>query len=223
MKFCWNSRNPMPFVYRLGNFIAWLALRSMYRIRVYGQDHFYNKAAIIAANHVSFLDPPILGICSPEEVHYLARQSLFKVPVFGKIISKINAHPLKGDVGDVGVIKTICHLLEQGKKIILFPEGSRSYDNKFAPVKPGMSLLVSRTNTAVIPAYVFGTFEAWPRKNVFPRPWKTIGCVFGTPILWETFSHLGKKEAQLAFAQSVTEAIEGLRKWYERGAKGSPP
>lgn len=223
MKTPWASRRKIPFVYRAINFFAWLFLRIFYRLKVYGQEHFFEGAAIIAANHVSFLDPPILGVSWPEEVHFLAKQSLFTIPILGWVIAKVNTHPLKGDGGDLAVVKAICQLLNEGKKVILFPEGKRSYDNTLSPIKPGISLLLSKTHAAVIPSYVFGTFEAWPRIRVFPKLWKKVGCVFGSPLFWKDFMHLDKREAQIVFADRLTKAIEGLKDWYEKGAKGSPP
>jgi 1-acyl-sn-glycerol-3-phosphate acyltransferase len=223
MKTPWASRRSMPVMYRVVNFFVWLVLRVFYRLRVYGQEHFFEGAAIIAANHISFLDPPILGVSWPEEVHFLAKQSLFKIPVFGWIITKINTHPLKGDGGDLAVVKAICQLLNEGKKVVLFPEGKRSYDNQLSPIKPGISLLLSKTHAAIIPTYIFGTFEAWPRTQWLPKPWKKIGCVFGTPFSWKDFMYLEKKEAQNALAERLTKAIEGLKEWYEQGATGSPP
>jgi 1-acyl-sn-glycerol-3-phosphate acyltransferase len=219
----WLNKGKTPFLYRLINCLAWCFLKLFYRIRIYGQEHFCKGAAIVAANHVSFLDPPILGIACPEEVHFLARQSLFKIPILSWLMRKANTHPLKGDGGDTAVFKMVCSMLNQGKKVVLFPEGKRSYDNVLSPIKPGISLFISKTHAAVIPAYIFGTFEAWPRVQLFPKLWKTLGCVFGSPISWGQFKHLDKKEAQEVFAQTLTEAISKLRRWYEHGAHGMPP
>lgn len=223
MKPPWATDIKMPFVYRLMNFLLWLFLRVLYRFRVYGQEQQYKGAAIIAANHVSYLDPPILGVAWPEEVHYLAKDSLFNIPVLGSLITKLNTHPLKGDVGDVAVFKLIVKLLREGKKVILFPEGQRSFDDIMTPIKPGISLLAFKTDAAIIPAYIFGTFEAWPRKRKFPKFFKEIGCVFGSPLIWKNVEHLDRKEAQIVFAAQIKAAIEELKKWYEAGAHGTPP
>lgn len=120
MRYCFRAKTKVDLFYRIMNFISWVLFKLFYRVKIYGQDHFAKGAAIIAANHASFLDPPLLGLASPEEVHYLAKQSLFRIPVFGFIIKKINSHPLKGDVGDVAVFKTILTLLQEGKKLFYF-------------------------------------------------------------------------------------------------------
>ncbi|MCH9630539.1 MAG: 1-acyl-sn-glycerol-3-phosphate acyltransferase [Chlamydiia bacterium] len=213
----------MSCIYRFVLWFSWCFLRLFFRFRVYGQEHYYDGAGIIAANHASYLDPVVLSSAWPEEVHFLAKEPLFKIFGLGWFIRKLNSHPLKGTANDLGVIKQICGLLKTGKKVILFPEGQRSYDDKLLPIKPGVALLVSKSNSAIIPAYIFGTFEAWSRNRSFPSFGKKVGCVFGTPIKWAAFSHLDKREAQEALAKTLTDAIHALKTWYESGAKGSPP
>lgn len=223
MKTCWGSSKKMPAVYRVCNFLAWLVLRVLFRIKVYGQEHYYKGSGIIAANHASYLDPPLLGVSWPEDVHYLAREPLFKNKFFGGLIRQLNAHPLKGHAGDVGVFKTVLQLLNEGKKVILFPEGKRSYDNKLSPIRPGIGLLVTKSGSSIIPAYVFGTFHAWPRTKKIPIFWKKIGCVFGTPIKADDYKNIDRKQAQTDIAEKLQESLAGLKAWYESGAKGSPP
>jgi 1-acyl-sn-glycerol-3-phosphate acyltransferase len=213
----------MSLLYRVTLFLAWLFFKVCYRNRVYGAERFPEGGAILASNHVSFLDPPLISISSPVEVHFLARESLFKNPLFGAYIRSLNAHPVSGDVGDISVFKTITQLLSEGKKVILFPEGARSFDNELGEIKPGISLLVSRSNSAIVPAYLQGTFTAWGRKRKFPKLWGKTACIFGTPIAWKDFAHLDKKEAQKALAERLRQEILALRAWYEAGAQGNPP
>ncbi|MBI3236946.1 MAG: 1-acyl-sn-glycerol-3-phosphate acyltransferase [Chlamydiales bacterium] len=120
MRPAWSQNKPLSILYRVILFLTWCFFKIFYRHRVYGMEHFYEEAAILAANHVSFYDPPILAISWPQEVHFLAREGLFKNPLFGGLIRKLNAHPVSGDAGDVAVFKTVCQLLNEGKKIILF-------------------------------------------------------------------------------------------------------
>ena len=223
MKPAWARKLPMSWLYRIILFIAWCFFKIVYRHKVYGQEKLYTEAAIIAGNHASYLDPPILAISWPEEVHFLAREGLFKNPLFGGLIRKLNSHPVSGDASDIGVFKLICNLLAQGKKIILFPEGKRGDTDELDVLKPGIAMLVARSKSAVIPAYIHGTYKIWPHFHKFPKCWGHTACVFGSPILWSQFAHLDKKEAQKALTDTLTESINGLRKWYESGAKGTPP
>jgi 1-acyl-sn-glycerol-3-phosphate acyltransferase len=213
----------MAFLYRVTLFFAWLFFKLFYRHRVYGLEHVYEGGAILAANHTSFLDPPILAISWPEEVHFLARETLFKTPVFGAYIRALNAHPVSGDAGDVAVFRSITTLLKEGKKIILFPEGTRAEEDRLGLIKPGIGLLITKTGAAIIPAYIFGAHTIWSRKRKFPKLWGKTACVFGSPIPYSSVAHLEKRAAQQALADRLSAAIEDLRAWYKNGAQGSPP
>jgi 1-acyl-sn-glycerol-3-phosphate acyltransferase len=219
----WTHWTKMKLMYRITLFIAWFVGKLFYRLKIYGLEHYYPRGAILAANHTSFLDPPIVSACWPEEVHFLARESLFHNKLFGSYIRCLNTHPVTGEAGDIGVMRTICALLMEGKKIVLFPEGTRSQDGELQPLKPGVAMLVARSQSAVVPVYVDGAFEVWGRKRKLPRPFGKITCVFGSPITWESVAHLDKKEAQALIVERLSAAIAGLKKWLEDGAHGIPP
>lgn len=224
MKPAWARRSHgMHFLYRFVLFLAWSFCRLFYRHRAYGHEHFFEGGALIASNHTSFLDPILLSISWPEEVHFLARESLFKAGGFGAFIRALNAHPVSGGASDVAVFRAISTLLKEGKKVILFPEGTRSKENKLGPIKPGISMLISRSNAAILPTYIHGSYEVWNRKMKLPKLWGKTACIFGTPIYYSDFAHLDKREAQEAIAAKLSLSIDQLRAWYEGGAKGIPP
>jgi len=211
------------WIYGFSYWVARIFFKACFRLKIYGLEHFRPGAGIVASNHASLYDPPVLSVSCPEEVHFLARETLFKNRFFGGLIRNLNTHPVSGDAGDIGVMKTIISLLEQGKKVVLFPEGTRSKDGELKPLKAGISMLVSRTKTAIIPVYIDGAYQAWNRSQKFPRLFGKVSCVFGTPITWESFSHLDRKEAQKQIAEKLTDSILGLKQWLKDGAKGVPP
>ncbi|MDR3623787.1 MAG: lysophospholipid acyltransferase family protein [Chlamydiales bacterium] len=194
-----------------------------FRYRVYGIQNPYKRGAIIAPNHTSFFDPPIVSAAWPQEVHFLASDYLFRIPLFGALIKSLNSHSVARGNADLGAIKTVCELLGNGNKVIIFPEGRRSSDGKIAAIKPGIGLIVAKAKCAVIPTYVYGMYEAWSRNSKFPRLWGKAAVVFGTPILYEEFAQLDKKNAQQAVVARVEVALHALEKWYLDGAKGAPP
>ncbi len=218
----WLHSKQMGLLYRFILFLAWGAFRLFYRHKVYGIEHFIRGSAIIAPNHTSYLDPEIASISWPEEVHFLARESLFKPFLFGPFIRALNAHPVSGDATDIGVFKTIIEILKEGKQLILFPEGERT-DGELQEIKPGIGMLAIRSKAAIIPTYIHGAYEIWGRHRKFPKLFGHTACVFGTPIHWEAFINLDKKEAQAKIAEEVTKSILALKAWYEAGAKGIPP
>ncbi|MDN3507607.1 MAG: lysophospholipid acyltransferase family protein [Simkaniaceae bacterium] len=203
--------------------LARILLRLFYGLKIYGVKHFVDGGAIIASNHVSFLDPPIVAASAPCSVHFLARDTLFRNPVFGGAIRVLNAHPISGKAGDVALFRIMTALLKEGKKVILFPEGTRSFDGELQEVRPGIGMLVAKSEAAIIPTYIAGAYKAWSRNRTIPRIFCRISCVFGSPIFWSDFDHLDRKEAKRAIVAKYDAAMHELKAWYESGAKGSPP
>lgn len=219
----WMKFTKISFLYRFVLLVIWLISKILYRHRVYGVEHVCKGPAIIASNHVSFLDPPIIAISSPEEVFFLARKTLFKKNGFGLLIRALNALPVSGQASDHRVFKQILQILKEGKKLILFPEGERSFDNVFLPIKPGIALLISRSNVPVIPVYLHGVHEAWARGKSFPRLWGKTVCIFGSPLEFDFSAEGDKSRSQEIIADTILNSWKNLKKWYEEGAKGSPP
>jgi len=194
-----------------------------YRYKVYGIQHPYRGGAIIAPNHASFLDPPLIAAAWSEETHYLARSTLFKRSWANFILRKLNAHPVNGSAQDLSSFKIICQLLNEDKKVVIFPEGVRSSDGQLQPIKTGVAMLALRTKRPIIPTYIHGTFEAWPRSNKWPHISGRVSCVFGKPIFVDSYSNLDKKQAQELLTQELSQSIKRLQIWFEQGAIGDPP
>ena len=168
--------------YKIVLFSVYWFFALLYRHKIYGLKNVCPGAAILAANHVSFYDPPLLAVSTPCEVHFLARKSLFDIPLFGRLIRKLNAHPVSGKAQDVMIFKSIIRLMKEGKKVIIFPEGKRSADGSLQPIKPGIALLLSKTDAALIPVYLHGTFSVWPKGKSLPKLFGKTACAFGKPM-----------------------------------------
>lgn len=205
------------WVYSLARFF----FKSCFGLRVYGLEHFRPGAAVIAANHTSFYDPPVLSISCPEEVHFLAKGSLFKIPLFGRFIRMLNAHPVVRGASDAQTFRQMLALLSEQKKLILFPEGQRSADGQILPLERGLAFLVQKAQCRVIPAYIQGSYEAWPLRQKWPKIWGKMAVVFGSPIEWEERSD--KKVAQERITAQTELSIRALKAWLEAGAIGLPP
>ncbi len=215
-----NSHN---FLYKLILFFVFWFFKLVYRNKIYGADHFYSGPAILAANHTSFYDPPLLAVSTPYEVHFLARKTLFTPFLFGGLIRRLNAHPVSGRAQDVTVFKTVVRLMKEGKKMIIFPEGTRSRNGHLQAIKPGVALLVARTGAAVIPVYLHGTFAIWPEHQKFPKLWGKTACVFGSPLHFSIDSSQDVRLQQAEISERIRSSIAELKDWYDRGAEGVPP
>jgi 1-acyl-sn-glycerol-3-phosphate acyltransferase len=139
---------------------------------------------ILAANHASVLDPPLVGAGLKREIHYLARESLFRSRLGGAILRGVNCVPVDRDGGGAAGLKAIFDRLLDGGGIILFPEGTRTRDGRLQPARSGIGLTVIKSTAPVVPARVFGTFEAYGRDVKFPRP-HSVAVKYGQPMMFE--------------------------------------
>jgi 1-acyl-sn-glycerol-3-phosphate acyltransferase len=136
---------------------------------------------IIASNHASFCDPPIVGTACPRDISYLARESLFRFPVIGYVMRQMNALPVDRDGGGGAGLKSILNRLQAGGGIILFPEGTRTHDGQLQPARSGIGLTVIKSSVPVVPVRIFGSYEAMNRRMILPRPRKIV-VKFGRPL-----------------------------------------
>ena len=166
--------------------------------------------AILASNHQSFLDPPLVGITCERELTTLARSSLFKWPVFGKLMPKVNVIPIERDGGDIAAMKILIRALKQGGATLVFPEGTRTHDGNLQPAKSGLGFLIAKTLAPVVPIRLFGAFEALPRsgKEFHPIP---IVAVIGEPIYFTEADLEGGRDVYQKLSDRVMEAIAAIK------------
>lgn len=175
----------MNFSYRLGWYFFRTVFKFYFRWRVYNPERVpLEGGVILAANHASYIDPPLVGAGVRRMINFLARETLFHVPVFAAILRSWKVVPVDRDAGTGRGLKTILNRLEQGGAIILFPEGTRTRDGNFQPARSGIGLTVIKSTAPVVPVRVFGTFEAYGRARKFPRPMR-LQVKYGKPLLFE--------------------------------------
>ena len=208
----------MNFSYRLG----WLGFRALYRF--YFRWHVFNAErvpqsgpVILASNHASFLDPPLVGSGLQRSINYLARESLFRFPGIGALLRSWNSVPVDRDGGGAAGLKAILERLLAGGGIILFPEGTRTKDGNLQPARSGIGLVVIKSNAPVVPVRTFGTFEAYGRHIKIPRP-KRVAVKYGRPMHFEklrgeekTCSKARLKEIYQEIADEIMAAIAELK------------
>lgn len=171
----------MNWSYRLG----WIFFRTLFA--TYLPTRFLNARhvptqgpVILAANHASFIDPPLVGAGFNRMVNYLARHTLFHVPVLGAMLRSWKVVPVDREGGGAG-LKAILDRLLEGGIILLFPEGTRTADGQLRSAKSGIGLTVIKSSAPVVPVRVFGTYEAYGRHLKFPRPRRLV-VHYGEPL-----------------------------------------
>ncbi len=160
-----------------------------FRLRVFGRENVPAVGGVIlAANHQSFVDPPLVGAGLNRPVHFMARKTLFEqFFLFTWLIRSVNAFPVERDRGDVGAVREAMRRLRAGAAVTVFPEATRTHDGGIQDFKPGPFLIASRTGVPVVPTVIDGAFEAWPRSRVLPTP-GAVAVAFGRPLLPEEFN-----------------------------------
>jgi len=183
-----------------------------YGVRFYGRNNLPEEGpVVVAANHQSHFDPPLIGIGLRRRLNYLARKSLFKFKPFAWVIDMLDAIPL--DIDGIGFegIKECLKRLRCGEVVLIFPEGSRTWDGEMAEFKEGALTLAQRSKAAILPTAITGCYEAWPRTNKCPWLWGRIRVSFGKPNPYEEFKDLSEPELRHLVAERIREQIRFLQ------------
>lgn len=172
----------MKLIYRVGHVIfraigSWYfhwEIRNPERVPASG-------AVLLASNHVSYLDPPLIGAAVDREVHFLGRASLFKNRFAAALLRSVNCVPVDRERRSPGGLKAVMQLLRKEKAVLLFPEGTRTPDGKLHRAEAGVGLLALKCGCPVVPVGIAGMYEAYNRHMKFPKPGR-IRISFGAPL-----------------------------------------
>lgn len=200
----------MNLSYRLG----WMFFRALYAVyfrwRVFNADRVPQSGGVIlACNHASFLDPPLVGAGLKRDINYLARESLFRFPGMGALLRSWNSVPVDRDGGGATGLKAILDRLLAGGGIILFPEGTRTHDGHLQPARSGIGLVVIKSAALVVPVRVFGTYEAYGRHLKFPRPHRVM-VKYGRPMNFEPLRAEAKQCSKARLKEIYQEVADEI-------------
>jgi len=185
--------------------------RVCFRLRVVHRERMINHGPVIlASNHESYLDPPLVGSVSDRAIFFLARKTLLDGGFFGWLLPKLNVIPVDQEGGDRSALKALIRILKAGEGTLVFPEGERTRDGRLAPALPGLGFVIAKTLAPVVPMRIFGARAAWPRGSSRVR-FRPITVVVGEPIYF-TAADLQPpgKELYLRLSQRVMDAIAAL-------------
>lgn len=157
------------------------AFRTLFGMKIVGEENLITEGPVlVASNHQSFLDPPLIGNLYQTEMVFLARKTLF-VGFFKWLYPQWNAIPVDQDRPDMSSLKTIIRKLKEGHRVLVFPEGERTLTGEIGPAAPGIGLIAAKSGAVIQPVRIYGARDALPRgsgKVSFAR----ITVVVGKPI-----------------------------------------
>jgi 1-acyl-sn-glycerol-3-phosphate acyltransferase len=137
----------------------------------------------------------------------MAKEELFRVPVFGALIRSLDAFPVKRGAADMEAIRLTLRLLEEDRALLVFPEGTRGDGRTLLPFNRGVAMLAKRSGAAVLPAGIVGTHKKMPRGRWFPWLGRTT-VTYGAPLRYAEFETSGpESEAREAFSKTLEERL----------------
>jgi 1-acyl-sn-glycerol-3-phosphate acyltransferase len=207
--------------YEFASWVCAVLLTVLFSYRAVGGRHVPRRgAALLVANHESFLDPIAAGLGARRHLTYLARKTLFASPIMGALLRVVNCVPIDQEgVGKEG-IRNILQRLRSGWAVLIFPEGERTWDGHFHELRPGVALLLSRVEVPIIPVGIAGAFEAWPRHRALPVPApmflpasnRRIAVAIGPPRDPATLKGMSRAEMLATLHADIAEQIRRAEK-----------
>jgi 1-acyl-sn-glycerol-3-phosphate acyltransferase len=166
----------IPWFYFFAKGLCWIVFRLVWRFRVAGgiENVPASGPAIIACNHVSYLDPVALGIALQRPLTYLAKKQLFAIPVLGPVIAALGAYPTDREAGALSALRAAVRVLKDGRCVGIFPEGTRNLTGS-ADEKGGAALLAALSGAPVVPAAIGGSRDA--------KRFAQISVIYGEPLV----------------------------------------
>ena len=194
-------------LYDAAKYSFWALFGTVWRMRVYGAQNVPRSGPlIVACNHVSYFDPPVLGTASPRRIEYMAKQQLFRIPVLGPAIAAVGAYPVDREGSASAAIKRSVDVLRAGGAIGIFPEGTRNLTGT-AEARTGVALLASLGKAPVVPACLVGTSGA--------KRLSAIRVYFG-PAMSLPPGRKASREEMANFTDEVMRAIRSLPERFGR-------
>jgi len=184
----------MTFWYLLGYSLSKAIAKTFFNYRVIGAENMIEEGpCIIAANHCSNLDPPLVGIACKRAIHYLGKKSLLDWPLLGPVFPQLNVIPVDQKNADRSALMGAIRVVRNGGAVLIFPEGTRSPDGRLQKAQPGIGMIALKTSAPIVPVGILGSYQAWPSDKVTLRR-SPIKLIIGKPLsLFEQWEGSGRE------------------------------
>lgn len=186
------------------NLVA-IILYPLYRIKVIGKDNIpASGPVIICSNHISNFDPPVVGITSSRDIHFMAKGELFEKPILGKLLPGIKAFPVKRGLADRNALRKGLEILKQGETLGLFPEGTRSKTGEIGKPLAGVGFFALRSEASIVPCAITGAY----------KPFRRVTVIYGKPMDIEKYRI--EKASPQETADAIMEEIRILKENHKK-------
>jgi 1-acyl-sn-glycerol-3-phosphate acyltransferase len=198
--------------YKFSQVVSRPFLRLLFRHESHGLENIPDETgAVVATNHASNLDPPLVGADVDRPLFTMAKQSLHETPVLGTLIRGLYSFPVRRGVLDTTALRTAVTLLEHDNLVLMFPEGTRTTDGKLQEPRPGVGKIVAEAEVPVVPGYVKGSYDAWPKGQPVPKP-RSTSVHFGEPIrMPERVKDADGREDYEAISGRIIDEIRNIK------------
>jgi len=170
-----GKRVKPDLLYRVVCWCVTRLARGLLRVRVIGADRVPEDGpVIVAANHASYFDIPLLGMSLPRQADYLAKRELFVLPLIAPLLRALGGVPVKRGGGDRAAMAEVARRLAAGRLLVIYPEGTRSRTGVLGPARAGIGRIVAQSKAVVVPVFIQGTSGL--------RPFGEVTLRFGEPI-----------------------------------------
>jgi 1-acyl-sn-glycerol-3-phosphate acyltransferase len=177
----------------------------LYAARIYGLENVpMTGPVIVAANHRSYLDPPLLGAWFPRTIHYMAKKELFTIPVLGWILRNVHSFPVNRETADPSAIKHALRTLRAGDCVGIFPEGTRNIDGA-AQARRGAVLIAATAKCPIVPVGLVNTESAFRRFRAAP-----VEVNIGKPMMFQGTERKATKDELDQWTIDLASTIESL-------------
>ncbi len=188
-------------LYKIVYILAWPFIKLLFFFKTENKpENLPEGKLIICANHISFLDPFILGVSFGRQVHFIAKKELFSNKFFAYIMTSLGAIPVDRQNLDLKAIKSSVKVLNEGNYLGIFPEGTRVKEVKRENIKNGIAYIALRADANILPIEIKGRYI----------PFTQVKAVFKPMIEIDKYKHLDKKESYNKIAQDVYDSIYNL-------------
>jgi 1-acyl-sn-glycerol-3-phosphate acyltransferase len=178
------------------------------RARIFGMRDFPARGGVLlVSNHQSFMDPVLVTMALPREGNYMARDTLFTNRWFGRLISFLNAYPVKRGKADLLAIKETMRRLKDGRVVAAFPEGTRSPDGHVGPMLAGLATVAKKCKVPIVPTLIDGMHRAWPRHRMLPGLGDVV-IEYGKPITPEEYASMTPEDLTEEIRRRIIEMQE---------------